>query len=89
MNLMIGLLIQLISILANILTLLVIVDALLSFVLPPFHPVRETVGRVLNPIYAPIRRVIPPLGMIDITPIILIVLIQVVETILISLLSRL
>ena len=86
---MIGILIQLISILANILTLLVIVDALLSFVLPPFHPVRETVGRVLNPIYAPIRRVIPPLGMIDITPIILIVLIQVVETILISLLSRL
>ena len=86
---MIGILIQLISILANILTLLVIVDALLSFVLPPFHPVREAVGRVLNPIYAPIRRVIPPLGMIDITPIILIVLIQVVETILISLLSRL
>jgi YggT family protein len=81
-----AILIQLISIIANLITLLVIVDAVLSFVMPPYHPVRETMGRVLTPLYAPIRRVIPPLGMLDITPLVLILLIQVVQTLLISIL---
>lgn len=79
-------LVQLIQIVANLLTLLIIADAILSFVMPPTHPVRDALGQVLRPIYAPIRRIIPPLGMIDITPIIVILLIQLIETLLISIL---
>ncbi len=81
-----ALIIQLISVIGNLITLLVIVDSLLSFVMPPYHPIRETLGRVLYPIYAPIRRVIPPLGMLDITPIVVILLVQVIESVLISIL---
>lgn len=84
---MANILIQLISIIGNLVTLLIIVDAVLSFVMQPYHPIRQTLGQILNPLYAPIRRLIPPLGTFDITPLILILLIQVVESILISLLS--
>lgn len=84
---MVGLLIQLITIVANLITLLMIVSAVLSFILPPFHSARQTLDRILNPIYAPLRRIIPPLGMIDITPLVAILLIQLIERVLISILS--
>lgn len=79
-------LIILIRTIAQILSLLIIADALLSFILAPFHPVRATLGRILQPIYAPIRKIIPSTGMIDFTPLIVLILIQVIEQILISIL---
>ncbi len=82
-------LIQIIAIIGNLLTLLIIVDAVLSFILPPYHPARAFFQRILYPLYAPIRRIIPPLGMIDITPLILIILIQLVVQLLTTLISRL
>lgn len=72
--------------LLNFLTLLIIADALLSFILPPYHPVREALGRILQPLYAPIRKILPTMGMMDFSPIVLILLIQVVERIIISVL---
>ncbi len=84
---MVGILITLIRSIAQILSVLIIIDALLSFFLSPFHPVRETLGRVLNPLYAPIRRVLPAMGGFDFSPLILIILIQVIETLLISLIA--
>lgn len=74
----------LISTIAQVLSLLIIADSLLSFVLAPYHPVREALGRVLQPIYAPIRKVLPSTGMIDFTPLVVLILIQVIEQILIS-----
>lgn len=62
---------------AQVLSLLIIADALLSFVLPPFHTVRVTIGRILGPIYVPIRKVLPQTGMIDFTPLVALVLIRV------------
>jgi YggT family protein len=79
-------LLVIITTLAQILSIVIIVDTLLSWVLPPLHPVREALGRVLQPLYAPIRRVIPPLGMMDITPIVLLLLVQVIAQIAASIL---
>ncbi|NLG97319.1 MAG: YggT family protein [Chloroflexi bacterium] len=79
-------LIVLIRTISQILTLLIIADALLSFILAPYHPVRATLGRILQPIYAPIRKILPSTGMIDFTPLIVLILIQVIEAILISIL---
>lgn len=73
-----------ISTVAQVLSLLIIADALLSFVLPPIHPIRESIGRVLQPIYAPIRKVVPPMGMMDFTPIVAIILLQILVWILTS-----
>jgi len=74
----------LITTIAQILSLIIVADALLSFVLAPNHPIREAIGKILQPIYAPIRRIIPPVGMFDFTPIVVLILIQVVVMILTS-----
>ncbi len=75
-----------ITTIANILSLLIIIDTLLSWVLSPTHPVRETFGRILQPLYAPIRRVIPAMGMMDFTPLVLLLIIQVLQQVAVSLL---
>lgn len=70
--------------LANILSIIIVVDALLSWVLPPFNPFRQALGRILNPIYSPIRRIVPALGGMDFTPIVALILIQVIQQITVS-----
>lgn len=78
---------QVIAFLAQMLILIVILDALLSFILPPYHPVREVLGRIVNPMLNPIRRIVPLVGMFDFSPLILILLIEFVSRVLISLLQ--
>ncbi len=79
-------LIWLIDLLANGLILVVLVEALLSFVVPPWHPWRRALNRVVEPLLAPIRRVIPPVGAFDFSPLVLIILIGLVRQLLIRLL---
>ncbi|HXT35208.1 MAG TPA: YggT family protein [Chloroflexota bacterium] len=47
-------------------------------------PIVRLLDDITNPIITPLRRVIPPLGMIDISPLIAIVLIQFLTGILLS-----
>jgi YggT family protein len=47
--------------------------------------VREALGRILQPLYAPIRRILPQTGMFDFSPIILLILIQVIVSLLTTL----
>ena len=75
-----------ISLIAQLLGLLVIVSVILSYVMEPYHPVRRAVDAIVEPMLAPLRRVIPPLGMFDITPIVLLLLIQLISNLLITLL---
>lgn len=70
-------LVSLIGTIADLLVLIVIVDVLLSYFLSPYHPVRSALDRIVQPMLAPLRRFIPPLGMLDFTPLALILLIQV------------
>jgi YggT family protein len=76
------LLARFVDLLAQLLILLIIVSALASWFLPPYHPVRETLDRLVDPMLNPIRRNVPPVGGFDISPIILIVLIAVINTVL-------
>ncbi len=73
-----------ITILANLLILLIIVDSLLSFFLSPYHPVRHALDRILEPLLAPIRRVVPLVGMLDLSPLILLILVVIVSNALVS-----
>ncbi len=77
---------QMISLLSTLLTILVIIWVVVSWILPPYHPLREALDRIVDPMLAPIRRVMPATGMIDLSPMILIILIELVTRILISLL---
>ena len=71
---------------AQALTLLIIVRALLSWVpsLDYGHPVIRAIVRVTDPVLLPIRRLIPPLGGIDVTPIVALLLIQLASRLLLS-----
>jgi YggT family protein len=62
----------------RILSILVIAEAILSWVQPMSQSPRRELSRITNPIYAPIRALIPPgrLGGLDISPLILLLLIQ-------------
>lgn len=69
------------------LTVLILADVLVSFVLDPFHPVRRNLDAIIHPMLAPIRRILPPVGMLDFSPFVLLILVQVVGSLLIRLLS--
>ncbi|HSK65771.1 MAG TPA: YggT family protein [Anaerolineales bacterium] len=86
---MIDILIVIISALRQILVLLVIVSVILSYFMDPYHPIRRGVDRLVEPMLMPIRRMVPLLGMIDISPLILILLIQLIGNLLIRLLFTL
>jgi len=63
----------------NILNLIILADIIVSFFLSPYHVVRATLDRIVNPMLAPIRRVLPQVGMFDFSPIVLILILQVLE----------
>ena len=86
---MIGLLVLFINSLAQLLVLLVIVSVILSYFMDPYHPIRRSIDSVIEPMLAPIRRVVPLIGVLDLSPLILIILIQVVANLLIRLLLTL
>jgi YggT family protein len=60
----------------------IIIQAILSFFMDPYHPVRYKIDQLFNPLYAPIRRFIPPIGMFDISPLVLIILLQIIDVLL-------
>jgi YggT family protein len=86
---MINIIAKIISTLANLIVLLVIVDSILSYFLSPYHPVRSALDRVLQPLLAPIRRIVPLVGMFDLSPVILIILVELLSYALISFLYAL
>lgn len=86
---MIFFIVRVINLLANILILIVFLDSILSFFLPPTNPLRNTLDRIVHPMLAPIQRVVPPLGGLDLSPLILIILIEIVSYALIRIVSLL
>jgi YggT family protein len=86
---MINLLGSLINLLANLIVLLIIVDTILSFFLSPYNQIRSTLDRILQPLLTPIRKVVPLVGMLDFSPLILIIIIEILKYVLISFLYAL
>jgi YggT family protein len=79
----------LINIFVQLSFLLVLAHILLSYFMSPYHPVRQFIDRLVNPFLAPIRRILPQTGALDFSPLVLVILIQVVGRILIGLLQSL
>jgi YggT family protein len=65
-----------INAISQILVLLVFVSAILSFFMDPYHPIRRGVDNIVEPMLAPIRRIVPQVGMLDFSPLVLILLLQ-------------
>lgn len=62
---------QLLEVVFTLLSWLIIVRALISWVSPdPFNPIVQFLYRATDPILAPIRKFLPALGPLDISPIV-------------------
>jgi len=78
--------VQIINLLSQLITLLVILHIILSYFMSPYHAVRRVVDSIVEPLLAPIRRIMPQTGMLDFSPMVLIILVQIVARLLIGLL---
>ncbi len=74
---------------SQLLILLVVISVILSYFLDPYHPIRRGIDSVVEPLLAPIRRVVPLIGFLDLSPLILIILIQLLSNIIVSVLLTL
>jgi YggT family protein len=81
------LLIVLIRVISQLFIWIVIASSLLSFFVPPYHPVREALDRIVNPFLEPIRRVVPLAGAMDFSPLVLILAVDFLSRILIFIFS--
>lgn len=67
-------------ILVNILTYAIIIRALMSWFNPsPENPIVRFVNEITDPILVPLSRLVPRIGMIDISPIVAIVLLNAIQ----------
>jgi YggT family protein len=82
-----GILITLIGVITQAFIWIVIISSLLSFFLPPYHPLREALDRIVNPFLTPIRSIVPLAGTLDFSPLILIIAAQLLSGLLINILS--
>ncbi len=85
-----GLVITFLNFVFTLLSFAIIARALISWVpIDPYNPAVRILDQITEPIIGPLRRVIPPIGgAIDITPIVALILIQIVQNIVISALSN-
>jgi YggT family protein len=67
-----------------LLEIAVIVEVILSYFMSPWHPIRQFISRIVGPLLVPIRRIVPSLGGFDFSPLILIILIQLVDRLIYS-----
>jgi YggT family protein len=55
---------------------------ILSWVLSPFHPIRQTLTRIIDPLLNPIRRWMPQTGPFDFSVLVLFIILQIFESML-------
>jgi YggT family protein len=68
-----------ITILTTALSIIIIADVILSYILDPFHPVRRFLDGIVQPLLAPIQRILPPVGGLDFSPVVLLILLDLVS----------
>ncbi len=69
----------------TILTWAIIIRILISWIrIDPYHPIVRILDQITEPILAPARRIIPPIGGLDFSPMIVIILLNILERILLQ-----
>lgn len=84
-----GLISYLVYQLFNLITLVMLISVLLSWIpnLNRLNPVVRSINQFAEFFFAPFRRIIPPIGMIDISPIFAFLAIYIVENIILRILA--
>jgi YggT family protein len=69
--------------------LIIIAKVFLSYFMDPYQPVRLFIDRIVDPMLRPIQRIIPPLGGIDISPLVLLIIVQIFGRLIVSIILTL
>lgn len=77
--------VQFLGVIVQVMTFAILARAILSwFPMKPGNPLVSILVTVTEPILMPLRRIIPRIGMIDISPMVAIIVLQVIYTVLVS-----
>ena len=66
-----------VSVVEQAIVLLILLKIILSYFLDPFHPIRQSIDRLIEPLLKPIRDIVPSFGRFDFSPVILMILVQI------------
>ena len=79
----------LVSFLFRVYSILILIRVLLTWVsISPYHPAIRILHQVTDPVIAPLRRLIPPIGgTVDVSPIAALILLEILHRILVSFLG--
>ena len=68
----------LVALLLNLLSFAVFLRAILSWVVrDPYNPIVQALNAITEPILQPLRQIVPRMGMMDLTPLVAIIVLQV------------
>lgn len=73
---------ELLDLVLNVYLVAIIVQAILSWVQPGYNPATAILYSLTEPVLRPAQRIIPPLGGLDLSPLVVIVLIQLLKMLL-------
>jgi YggT family protein len=71
-------LLRLVDLITTLLVLLILTYVVISYFMSPYQTFRMWVDRLVEPMLRPIRKVVPLIGMFDISPIILLLVVQLI-----------
>jgi len=73
-----------IVIITRALTLIILADVLVGYFLDVYHPIRRFLDTMVQPFLAPIRRLLPPMGGLDFSPLVLFFLVELIGRLLVG-----
>ncbi|HRW08813.1 MAG: YggT family protein [Caldilineaceae bacterium] len=70
----------LLAVLLNLYSFLILVRVLMTWIpnLDPYNPIVQLLIQATDPVMEPARRLIPPIGMIDISPIVVLIALRLI-----------
>ena len=81
-----GPVIELVTVAFTVLWLLVLAHVVVTWVLSPYHQIRQFLDRIVQPLLEPIRRFVPPVGGIDFSPMVLLIAVDLVRRVVVGIL---
>ncbi len=71
----------------QIYTFILLIRILITWIpnLDPYHPIVQLLFQVTEPVLEPARKLIPPIGMIDISPIVVFIVLGILQDLLVQL----
>ena len=81
------LIVEIVGLVFTLLWIVVLADVIVSWVLDPFHPVRRFLDSIVQPMLDPIRRIIPPVSGMDLSPWVLLIVLNIARRLVVGVLA--